>query len=294
VTVAVGIPAFNEAATVARAVCALLGQRGPHLNALELVVVASGCTDDTVGEARRAMVDDARGRVLVQARREGKASAIAAFLDAVPRADVYVIAGADGVLEDGALEALVARFDDPTVGMAGGRPVPVNDPGTRLGRVVRLLWEMHHHVALRSPKLGELVAFRRAFDAMPTDTAVDEAAIEALILAGGLRLAYVPEARVRMKGPTTVAEFLRQRRRIHAGHLRLRRASGHAPSTMGLGAILRAALDATPRTPGGILDLATAATLEATARALGAWDATVGGRDHTVWERIPSTKDLAP
>lgn len=293
-TVAVGIPAFNEAATVARAVRALLGQRGPHLNALELVVVASGCTDETVGEARRAIEADARGRVLVQDRREGKASAIAAFLDALPGADVYVVAGADGVLEEGALEALVARFDDPSIGMAGGRPMPVNDPGTRLGRVVRLLWEMHHRVAVRSPKLGELVAFRRAFDAMPTDTAVDEAAIEALILARGLRLAYVPEARVRMKGPTTVREFLRQRRRIHAGHLRLRRASGHAPSTMGLGAILRAALDATPRTARGILDLAAAATLEAAARALGAWDASVGGRDHTVWERIPSTKDLAP
>lgn len=293
-TVAVCIPAFNEAATVARAVCALLGQRGPHLRSLELVVVASGCTDDTVGEATRAVADDDRGRVLVQERREGKAAAIAAFLDAVPRADVHVIAGADGVLEEGALEALVGRFDDPSVGMAGGRPVPVNDERTRIGRVVRLLWEMHHHVALRAPKLGELVAFRRVFPAMPTDTAVDEAAIEALVLAAGLRLAYVPEARVSMKGPTTVREFLRQRRRIHAGHLRLRRSSGHAPSTMGLGAILPAALAATPRTARGLIDLATAALLEGAARALGAWDASFGGRDHTVWERIPSTKDLAP
>ena len=293
-TVAVGIPAFNEAATVARAARALLGQRGPHLREVAVVVVASGCTDDTVGEAERAVADDPRGRVLVQERREGKASAIAAFLDAVAGADVYVIAGADGVVEDGALEALVARFDDPSVGMTGGRPVPVNDPRTLMGRVVRLLWEMHHHVAMRSAKLGELVAFRRAFDAMPRDTAVDEAAIEALILARGLRLSYVPEARVRMKGPTTVREFLRQRRRIHAGHLRLKRASGHAASTMSVRAILRAALAATPRSPRGIVDLAAAGVLEATARALGAWDATLGRRDHTVWERIPSTKDLAP
>lgn len=293
-TVAVCIPAFNEAATVARAVCAILGQRGPHLESLRLVVVASGCTDDTVAEARRAIDDDRRGSVLVQPRREGKASAIAAFLDAAPDAGVHVLAGADGVLEEGALESLVAPFDDPSVGMAGGRPVPVNDPGSLLGRVVRLLWEMHHHVALRSPKLGELVAFRRAFERMPTDTAVDEAAIEALVVARGLRLIYVPEARVRMKGPTNAGEFLRQRRRIHAGHLRLRRASGHAPSTMGLGRILRAAWAATPRNARGFLDLAIAALLEGTARALGAWDATIGGRDHTVWERIPSTKDLAP
>lgn len=293
-TVAVAIPAYNEAATVARAVRGVLGQRGPHLGALELVVVASGCTDDTVGEAERAFAGDPRARMLVQARREGKAAAIAAFLDTTPGADVYVLAGADGVLEEGALEPLVARFDDAEVGMAGGRPVPVNDPSTLLGRVVRLLWEMHHHVALRSPKLGELVAFRRAFERMPTDTAVDEAAIEALVLAKGLRLAYVPDARVRMKGPTTVREFLGQRRRIHAGHLRLKRASGHAPSTMGLGAILRAAVAATPRTPSGLLDFVAAAALEASARALGAWDATFGRRDHTVWERIPSTKDLAP
>lgn len=293
-TVAVAIPAYNEAATVARAVRGVLGQQGPHLRTLQLVVVASGCTDDTVAEAERAFAGDPRARLLVQERREGKAAAIAAFLDTATGADVYVLAGADGILEEGALEPLVARFDDATVGMAGGRPVPVNDPSTLLGRVARLLWEMHHHVALRQPKLGELVAFRRAFEAMPTDTAVDEAAIEALVLAKGLRLAYVPEARVKMKGPGTVREFLRQRRRIHAGHLLLRRSTGHAPATLGLGAILRAARSATPRTPRGVGDFLAAALLEAMARALGRWDATFGGRDHAAWERIASTKDLAP
>ena len=49
---------------------------------------------------------------------------------------------------------------------------------------------------------------------------VDEASIEAIVRAAGLELRYVPEAVVRNKGPETVADLVRQRRRITAGHSR--------------------------------------------------------------------------
>ena len=49
----------------------------------------------------------------------------------------------------------------------------------------------------------------------------------------------------------------------------------------------------TPEPPGAGT-LALAVLLEGTARALGAWDARVAGREHRVWKAIPSTKDLTP
>jgi biofilm PGA synthesis N-glycosyltransferase PgaC len=257
-----------------------------------VVLVASGCTDSTVARARESAAGDPRFQVVEQAVREGKAAAVTAFLGAAGGADLLVLAGADTRIEPGALEALLSPFDDPAVGMTGGRPLPVNDPGTAMGRVVRLLWALHHAVALESPKLGELVAFRPLFAALPRDTAVDEAAIEALVRGRGLRLAYAPEARVAMKGPSTVRDFLAQRRRIHSGHLRLRRTSGHAVSTLSLGAVVRA-LRAT-RGEFSWTTMAWAVMLEAAARLLGVWDARTGGREHAVWERIPSTKDLRP
>ncbi len=287
---AVGLMAYNEEANVAAALRSVLAQAGPHVRLHSVTVVASGCTDATVPRAREAAGRDPRVRVLEQARREGKATAITAFLDTVRDADLVALVGADTRLAEGALEALLAPFDDPGVGMTGGRPVPVNARTTLLGRVVHVLWELHHEIALRDPKLGELVAFRRVFDAVPADTAVDEAAIEAMIRRRGLRLAYAPGAVVQMKGPTTVSDFLAQRRRIHAGHVRLKRASGHTVSTMGLPGVIRALVGHRP--PAGTV--AAAVALEGTARLLGSFDARVAGREHRVWKAIPSTKDLTP
>ena len=292
--VAVGLMAYNEAANVASAMRSILDQAGPHLGTLSVVVVASGCTDGTAERAQETASGDPRVRILVQPVREGKASAVTTFLCAVLGSDVVALAGADTRLEPGCLEALLAPFDDPAVGMTGGRPVPVNDPGTLMGGVVHLLWDLHHEVALRTPKLGELVAFRPVMTALPPDTAVDEASLESLIRAKGLRLVYAPDAVVRMKGPATAGEFLAQRRRIHAGHLRLRRQAGYAVSTLSA----RAAIGAVMRLRGRVavrpVVLGVAAFLEASARLLGGWDARIAGRDHHAWEPIPSTKDLTP
>lgn len=287
--VTVGIMAYNEERTVRRAVRSILDQEGPHLARMRVTLVASGCTDRTVPEAEGEARGDPRFAVVDQERREGKAAAIGALLERVGTGDVVVLAGADGEPEPGSIEALVAPFDDPRVGMTGGRPVPVNDPKHLLGRVVRLLWSLHHRVALESPKLGELVAFRSVFGTMPRDTSVDEAAIEGLVESRGLALRYVPEARVRMKGPTSVGELLEQRRRIHAGHLRLARATGHRPSTMGWGSILRAIRAERPAP----LDLVAAASLEAIARLRARLGSRRGGED-AAWKPLASTKDLSP
>ena len=291
--IAVGLMAYNEAANVAASLRSILDQQGPRIGALSVTVVASGCTDGTPERAEAAAAGDPRVRLLVQPVREGKASAVTAFLRATRDADVLVLAGADTRLDPGCLDALVAPFEDPAVGMTGGRPVPVNDRGTLMGGVVHLLWELHHEVALRAPKLGELVAFRPVVSSLPSETAVDEASLESLVREKGLALAYAPGAVVRMKGPASAREFLAQRRRIHAGHLRLRRQAGYAVSTLSP----RAALGALGRMRGraGVrpVALAAAVALEGWARALGAWDARIAGRDHHAWKPIPSTKDLS-
>jgi biofilm PGA synthesis N-glycosyltransferase PgaC len=292
---AVGLMAYNEERNVAAALRSILDQRGAHVRLHSVTVVASGCTDATVPRAREAAGTDPRVRVLEQRRREGKAAAITAFLASVPDAEMVALAGADTRLPQGSLEALLQPFADPRVGMTGGRPVPVNARTRLLGRVVHLLWELHDEIARVEPKLGELVAFRRVFDEVPADTAVDEASIEAIVRERGLLLRYAPDAVVEMKGPTTVADFLAQRRRIHAGHLRLRASAGHAVSTMGLRGILRAVAARRRRPDRPTLPtVAAAVALEGTARFLGALDSRGGARRHRVWRAIPSTKDLTP
>jgi biofilm PGA synthesis N-glycosyltransferase PgaC len=142
-----------------------------------------------------------------------------------------ILESADTVPERGTLDKLVAPFKNPDVGMTGARPIPVNPKDTFIGFGVHLMWSLHHKIAINSPKLGELVAFRNFVKEIPVDTAVDEASIEAIVKEAEYKLFYVPKAIVMNKGPDNITDFLKQRRRIAAGHKNLSRRQKYVVST---------------------------------------------------------------
>ena len=123
--------------------------------------------------------------------------------------------------------------------MVGGHPVPTNRDDTFIGFGINLLWDLHHLVSLRYPKIGELIAFRNIFYQIPNETAVDEASIEPLVIGQGMRLAYAPEAIVYNRGPENIRDFVKQRRRIFAGHLYVKETLGYKVSTMNGARIVR-------------------------------------------------------
>jgi glycosyltransferase involved in cell wall biosynthesis len=298
ITVSIVVPAYNEGAGIQRLLAALLDQETRYARIVEIVVVASGCTDDTAQVAR----DFGRGRpgvhVHVQERREGKVAAINAYLKRRdPRAEVTLMCSADLGLPPDVVEKLVCFLrDNPDVGMVGGRPVPDNGPQHLVGRMVRLLWELHHRVSLEVPKMGEIVAFRAHLVEYVSElSVVDEASIEDIVRAKGYELGYVPDALVQNHGPETIEEYVEQRRRIARGHYWLEFASGYKVATLDHRLLVRAAID-TARAHDGRDKVALAAAIgaELVARAAGFWDARVVGGKHRTWRVLPSTKKLAP
>lgn len=227
----VAIMAYNEEANIGRLLDALLRQRLETVSIADIVVVASGCTDPTEKIVREYVALDPRIKLYTQSRREGKASAINLLLQQT-RQEIIVLESADTLPSPDTIENLVAPFADPNVGMTGGRPIPTNDPRQFMGFTAHLMWNLHHRVSLRRPKMGELIAFRNIFRQIPYDSAVDEASIEPLILGQGMALRYVPEAIVYNRGPETVCDLFKQRRRIYAGHLYVRDMLGYRVSTM--------------------------------------------------------------
>lgn len=260
---------------------------------VRIVVVASGCTDRTVPIAQEAARHDARVELMVDPERRGKAVAINQLLGAARDADVIVMESADTLPNAGAIEILVKRFDDPAIGMVGARPVPEDDPSTFLGFTVQLLWKLHHGVASRSPKQGELVAWRNVVPRIPEEAAVDEAYLEAEILHAGLSLAYEPAAVVRNRGAATVGAFISQRRRIHAGHRALAASTRYRPATRDHLLLARLGLAELGAHPGRAHWLVAAAGVELWASILGLWDHRVAKRDHAVWQMVEGTKGLA-
>lgn len=292
-TASIGIMAYNEARNIGRLLAALSSQRLSEVSVTRIVVVSSGSTDgtdDIVAEwARR----DGRIQLVRQATREGKSAAINVFLEKA-EGDVFVLESGDTVPAPDCVERLVAPFADPDVGMTGARPVPVDDPATFMGFVVHMLWRLHHEMALATPKLGEMVAFRSFVTSIPPESAVDEASIEAIVTAAGKKLRYVPEAVVYNKGASSVRDFLKQRRRIYAGHLWLSEFQDYDVSTRHVGGIVTVLMRTLDRRPRALLWTAGGVFLEFLGRALGTFDFHVLKRNPHTWDVAESTKSLGP
>jgi cellulose synthase/poly-beta-1,6-N-acetylglucosamine synthase-like glycosyltransferase len=282
--------AHNEAANIGRLLARVGASRLERVEVAEIIVVASGCTDDTEAIVRVAAAADPRIRLISQPTREGKASAMNLFLrDAA--CDVLILSSADLLPGEDAIERLVSPFADPEVGMTACRPEPLNDPATFMGFAAHLLWDLHHQMNLNGFKAGEMIAFRKVFTRIPPHTAVDEASVEPLIRGQGYGVRYVPDAIVYNKGPETVDDFLRQRRRIYAGHLEMQAALGYSVSTMSGGKIAGLLLRHLDWRPRQLWWTVRVVALEVYGRYLGRQDYRAR-RSHTVWESAATTKEL--
>jgi cellulose synthase/poly-beta-1,6-N-acetylglucosamine synthase-like glycosyltransferase len=287
------ITAHNEEQNIATLIRRVAAERLPA-PIDDVIVVASGCTDATVQRANECAAGLPVVRVIEQAKREGKASAINVGL-AAARHDTIVLLSADVLPREGTLSRLLAHLEDPAVGAAGGRPVPLNDPRTFVGFAAHLMWTLHDAVSrdAAEPKCGEVIAFRKRsagreiVAAIPRDTAVDEVAIQALITGAGLRTKYDPEALIMNWGPATLRDWFKQRRRINTGHV-LSAREGYQPQTMSVRLVARAMLRE-PLCRRSPHRAAAVAAIEVAAR-LAAYADIARRRPHTVWDVARSTK----
>ena len=285
-----GIMAYNEEANIGRLLEAVITQKFKEVALTEIVVVASGCTDNTEAVVLEWAKRDSRIRLISQEKRMGKASAINDYL---PKAQerILVLCSADLLPEPEAIERLVAPFADPEVGMTSSRPVPVNDARQFMGYAAHMLWDLHHAINMKSFKAGEMIAIRKIFERIPYHTAVDEASMEPVIRGQGYQAKYVPTAIVYNKGPETLADFLRQRRRIYAGHLAVRDTLGYNVSTMSGRKILMTLLQNLDWRPKQFAWTWSIVGLEVYGRVLGLRDYKKR-RNHAVWEMATTTKQL--
>jgi hypothetical protein len=183
-------------------------------------------------------------------------------------------------------------FHDPAVGMTGAHKVPVNTPDHIVGYLSHLRLKMEHQLCLEIPRLGELIAFRKVFDQIPPDVAMDEAFVEALVIRRGLQVRYAPDAVVFNMGPETVQDFIKQRRRNHAGHLHLKAKYGYEVSSMGSFRLIKLAVDEIWGALRLIWILGVLASLEGYARMLGWWDYRIHKRTHVIWDIAWTTKEV--
>jgi cellulose synthase/poly-beta-1,6-N-acetylglucosamine synthase-like glycosyltransferase len=299
-TVSIGIFAHNEEATIRTVLDGFLGQRVSCVVIESIIVVCCGCTDQTLPLVSTVMREQQRVEMVIRQKREGKIAAINAFLETADT-DVLILASADVVPAPDLVERLALPLtEEPSVAMTGPRIVtwPAVIPRRVVDNVHNVLWNLHHVISLRSPKLGEIVAVRRIAlpGSLPDEAHCDEALLESIVVERGGKLGYVPSALAYNLPPRSLGEFYLQRRRIAAQHVLLRRARGYRPATTEPRFVVEAlwrSLSGPLRTRSHVLLLCV---LQGTACLHGRWDV-LRGRDYRLWRvtrRRPFPDDCPP
>ncbi len=287
----IGIFAHNEAANIKALLNSLVNQKTAVADIREIIVVSSASTDGTDEIVGSFITEHPMVRLITQEKREGKSAAINLFL-AEAQQNILIVISGDVIPAEFTIEKLIASFQDPEVGACGGRPVPVNPHDTFMGYAVHLLWRLHHRMAMLSPKLGEMIAFRKVMDSIPRDSAVDEASIEAIVRNKGLKLRYIPEAIIHNKGPENLKDFIKQRKRIQNGHLWLQKNQDYTVVSQDKSVLMKIVRAELAEAPSDVIKLGLVMLLELYCRMLGSWDYHVKKKNPFAWEIARSTKDI--
>ncbi len=279
----VGVTAYNEEGNIAHLLEALLDQHLHDVEIAEIIVVASACTDRTVPIVREFMQRD-RAR---QADRAGAARGQDQRRQPLPGR------GANAIFAcwRAAIRCRTSTRWNTWCACSPTRPwawsarrrCAVDTPDHIIGLLSHLRLRMEHELCLEIPRLGEMIAFRKVFDRIPADVAMDEAFVEAFVVKYGMQVRYAPDAIVYNTGPTTIPDFIRQRRRNHAGHLYLKHKYGYAVSSIQNQRVLRVAFKEVVGVIKLLWVLFLLALIEGYSRLLGWYDFAIKRDRHVIW-----------
>jgi poly-beta-1,6-N-acetyl-D-glucosamine synthase len=214
------IAAYNEEKTIIDKLENTLALDYPQ-EKMQILIAADGSTDRTV-EIVRSFIT--RGVELSYSlERSGKSAAIDHALPLV-RGEILVMSDANNHYNPGALRALAAPFQDPTVGATGGAKHILEGDGA-LGNSEGAYWKYESWVKKQETRIGcatgaagEANAMRlRLYVSPPRDTINDDFFLMMQVLRQGYRMIYVPEAQSFERVSVSESDEIERRVRIVAG-----------------------------------------------------------------------------
>lgn len=236
-----GIPCHNERQNIKTLVERLQGIVWRGKRAERIVVISDDSTDGT-NEIILEMAKHSPVPLVLRTSpiRKGKAHADNEIIRELKGIDIVGIVCSDCLPKSGALEAILDSFDDPSVGLSAGRPVPCGPDGNLAVAISRLLWGVHHHIATAFPKSTEINVFRNIPLTVFEGSRADEADLESSLVKAGYRIIYTPAAEILTQCPLTMRDYFRQRVSVTVGHMELARRTGYKVGSLSPGLRLKA------------------------------------------------------
>jgi len=185
----------------------------------EIIIVTP---DKATAELAKSVHSD-KIKVILESKREGKPAALNKILKN-SKGDIIIFTDADVIIEEGAINKILQHFKEKNVGLVSSHLMPTNPPSNKFGFWANLLYDQGHQIRLNNPFFasGNLFAIRNVVDSIPQNALVDDFVIAKEIQKRGLNAVYEPGAKVYVKFPTNISDFLKQRRRTFAGYSQIK------------------------------------------------------------------------
>jgi cellulose synthase/poly-beta-1,6-N-acetylglucosamine synthase-like glycosyltransferase len=299
ISLTIGICAHNEAWNIGELLSNILEVQQIPLNT-EIIAVCSGCTDRTPQVVKEFARKDPRVKLIEESRRLGKATAVNKILTKAEGEQIVMIS-ADVIPRPGCITGLVRSMVDQQVGISCGRPEPITRGRKLIRELVGTLWGFHNWQLEKLNHAGLLMHASEVFcirkgivKKIPKEMVNDDAFLAVAAKNAGHLIKYVPDSEVKVFGPQTIPDYIRQRRRIIAGHYQVRVVTGHFSQYVLYSLLVRPML--TLRTlveyiaaKREITGLLVAPFIELAANLLALSDSILG-KSHRIWSISTTTK----
>ena len=139
-----GIAAYNEENNIGKQLRAIQMQDyPPNVELSEIIVVASGCTDNTVDIVRKFQKKNEHIKLVIEEERSGIYSAHNKIFKCA-RGDIVVLVNADVLLKKDAIRHLIFPFKETSVVATYGRAIPINDSKGFWGYVCHFYFKLNY------------------------------------------------------------------------------------------------------------------------------------------------------
>ena len=213
------ITTYKELSTIKKALTSFL--ETPPEEPYEILVVSP---DLETKEAISDLLEKHPTISHLQDQGQGKPAALNLALANV-QGEIVVLTDGDVITELGALDDLLKPFEDPLVGLVTGRPLSLESEDTMLGYWSSILTDIAHKTRERSSFVvasGYLYAFRKGLiTPLPEDALSEDAVISSLVFEQGYKTVYAREARVYVRYPKTLKDWIKQKKRSAGGYTQL-------------------------------------------------------------------------
>ena len=146
------------------------------------------------------------------------------------KGDRIIMSDGDVYVSNNSVKELLKHLKGEKVGAVTGRPVSTSPRNTFMGYISHLLTDIGAHDTrkkyVQQGKFivcsGYLFAMKKLFDTIPENALSDDAVMSHMIWDKGYKIGYAPEAKVYVKFPTNLKDWIIQKRRSAGGFNQLK------------------------------------------------------------------------